>query len=201
MDSDRQFTGKYESEGRAGAWLLDNFYKGVRSLLEPALASARSVFEIGCGAGYSTHRLSGWLPENVALVSSDLGASLVRKAAKMNPAVPVVQQSVYELGLADKAVDVLVMLEVLEHLEDPQRALAELRRVARRHVVVSTPREPIWRTLNFWRGKYVAASGTTRGHNQHCTSGALRREVAPHFDVVGMRQPLPWTILLLSPRP
>lgn len=156
--------------------------------------------EVGCGAGFSSQRLREWLPSETNYAVSDIGASLVKKAQRRNPNVPVVQQSVYELALPDKAVDVLIMMEVLEHLDRPDVALKELARVTRHHVLVSTPREPIWQALNMVRGKYVTSLGNTPGHIQHWSSVGLCRKVSPWFEVRAMRQPLPWTILLLSPR-
>jgi ubiquinone/menaquinone biosynthesis C-methylase UbiE len=199
-DPDAEFTGKYEQAGRIGGHLLDRFYAAVRELLVPGLPAGGTVLEVGCGAGYSTERLRDWVAGDVACIGSDIGASLLRKAAFRNAGVPLLRQSAYQLALPDKSVDAVVMLEVLEHLDEPQAALAELRRVARGHVVLSTPREPLWRALNMARGKYLGALGNTPGHVQHWSSAGLQRCVSRHFHVEGVRQPVPWTVLRLFPR-
>ena len=47
-------------------------------------------------------------------------------------------------------------IEVLEHVPEPEATLAEMARVARGHLLVSVPREPLWRGLNMARGAYLA---------------------------------------------
>ena len=200
-DPDREFTGKYEEAGWAGAWLVDRFYCEVHRLLLPHLREGCSLLEVGCGAGFSTQRVLPWLPKSSTFVGSDVGESLLHKAAQRNPGACFARQSVYDLALADKSVDIIVMLEVLEHLDDPCRALLELRRVAKEAVILSTPREPLWRFLNLCRGKYVRELGNTPGHIQHWSSGGLRRQVAPYFEIRATAQPVPWTILSLNPLP
>ena len=200
MHGDEEFTGKYEKEGRIGSLLVDAFYSSVAALLAPRLGGASTLLEVGCGAGYSTERLAPLVPAGCEFLACDVGSSLVSAAKVRNPGVSLSRQSVYSLALPDKSVDVVVMLEVMEHLDEPARALAELDRVARRHVIVSTPREPIWRALNFMRGKYMRDLGNTPGHLQHWSSRGLQRFMRTRFDVQDMRQPLPWTILALSPR-
>lgn len=200
MRGDEEFTGKYEKEGRIGSFLVDSFYASVAALLAPRLGGASTLLEVGCGAGYSTERLAPLVPDGCEFLACDVGPSLVSAAKIRNPDVSVSRQSVYSLALPDKSVDVVVMLEVMEHLDDPARALAELDRVTRRHVIVSTPREPIWRALNFMRGKYMWDWGNTPGHVQHWSSMGLRRFMGTRFNVQEMRQPLPWTILALAPK-
>jgi hypothetical protein len=60
------------------------------------------------------------------------------------------------------------------------------------------PREPIWRLLNMMRGKYIGSLGNTPGHLQHWSTSEFRKFVAPVFNVVEVRTPLPWTILLMQ---
>jgi SAM-dependent methyltransferase len=199
-DPDSEFTGKYETEGRAGRWLVDRFYAAVRGLLLPQVKPGDIVLEIGCGAGYSSLNLLECLPAGVDFVGSDVGETLLHKARFRNPGIAFVRQSVYDLALPDRSVDVVVMLEVLEHLESPVKALAEVHRVVRKAAIISTPREPLWRALNFLRGKYVRELGNTPGHIQHWSSRGLRREAEGLFRVTGVSQPVPWTVLSLAPR-
>lgn len=199
-DPDSEFTGKYESGGRVGGILVDRFYGSVERLLKTHASPGDVILEVGSGAGYSTERIIPWLPEGTRYAGSDIGESLLRKASARNPSVPFLRQSVYGLAVPDKSVDVVVMLEVLEHLDRPMQALQELRRVVRKAVILSTPREPLWRLLNMARGKYWSDLGNTPGHLQHWSSIGLRRQVSSCFDVVGMSQPIPWTVLALVPR-
>lgn len=200
MDEDRQFTGKYEDAGLAATILLDRFYSSVRALLQPVLHSCGSLHEVGCGAGYSMLRMREWIPAGVEVSASDVSDSLISKAKSKNPGILIDNRSAYSLGFPDKSIDVVVMMEVLEHLDSPQEALKELARVARKHVLISTPREPLWRALNFLRCKYVLSLGNTPGHINHWSSRGLRREVSRLFEVEARRQPTPWTVLRLRPR-
>jgi 2-polyprenyl-3-methyl-5-hydroxy-6-metoxy-1,4-benzoquinol methylase len=58
-------------------------------------------------------------------------------------------------------------IEVLEHVPEPDHTLAEMARVAERHLLVSVPREPLWRGLNMARGSYLGDWGNTPGHVNH----------------------------------
>jgi len=194
-----QFTGKYESSGRIGGWLIDRFFRAARGLLESKLSENSGVLEIGCGPGYSTGRIRQW--QGIGqLVAGEPEAQLLKIAQPLNPGTPFTRQSVYSLAHPDQSFDAVIMLEVLEHLESPDRALEELHRVARNHVLLSTPREPIWRALNMARGKYLRDFGNTPGHIQHWSTRGLRKQVQPWFHVEDCATPLPWTILLLRPR-
>lgn len=196
-ETEYDFGDKYRSAGAVTGRIIDGFYGGVRSLIGKADFSR--ALEVGCGEGYSTARLRDMLPDEVTLEASDVEPRLVDAATKRNPAVPIRQESIYDLSRTDNAFDLVFCMEVLEHLEDPGAALAELCRVTRGGLILTVPREPLWRALNCARGRYLSALGNTPGHLQHWSRGGFIRFVSTRARVVETRSPIPWTQVLARP--
>ena len=104
-----------------------------------------------------------------------------------------------QLDFADDEFDLVAATEVLEHVPDPERVLAEMARVARGHLLVSVPHEPLWRALNVARGAYL------RRARQHPRAPEplepARRSsslLSGHGEVIEVRSPFPWTMLLVA---
>ena len=101
------------------------------------------------------------------------------------------------LPFADSEFDVATAIEVLEHVPDPAHTVAEMARVAQRWILVSVPREPLWRGLNMARGAYWSAGGNTPGHLNHWSKRSFVQLLSKHGEVVEARSPFPWTMLLV----
>jgi hypothetical protein len=95
--------------------------------------------------------------------------------------------------------DLVLGIEVLEHVPDPTAALAELERVSRGRLILSVPREPIWRFANMARGKYLANLGNTPGHIQHWSRRSFAELVGSRLEVVRVSTPFPWTMIEARP--
>ncbi len=200
MTDNENFRDKYTRPGRIGRVLVDRFYGAVEALLPRCISETEAVLEIGVGEGFSTQRIRRMLPAAVHFEASEFRPDLVQLARQRNPDIRVSQESVYSLNRKASSFDLVLCLEVLEHLGDPRTALSELARVSRKYALVSVPREPIWRALNMMRGKYIGALGNTPGHIQHWSARAFRDFVEPTFTVLEARAPLPWTVMLLQKR-
>ena len=196
----QNFRDKYEKSGVIGGWLIDRFYASIAGLIGGLRPPPASVFEVGAGEGYSTQRLAPMLPADCRFMSSEFEPELALRARQRNPGVAISTQSIYALEREDASADLVVCLEVLEHLDDPDRGLVELARVARHALIVSVPNEPLWRMLNCARGKYWHDLGNTPGHLNHWSPRAFARFVAQRCDIVARAQPLPWTVVLAVPR-
>jgi ubiquinone/menaquinone biosynthesis C-methylase UbiE len=143
------------------------------------------------------------LPSNVSLGASEYVAEMIPRAQARNPKVTVVEESAYELTYKDNSLDIVFLLEVLEHLDYPDKALAEIQRVLKPGgvLILGVPREYLWCALNFARGKYWKSLGNTPGHLNHWSTFMLKRFVTKHFGPVrDQRTPLPWTIVRAQKR-
>lgn len=191
------YMGKYKNQNPIARWLTDGFFNQIASLVQ-AFPSDYRILEVGCGPGESTRRILTML-EGQHLEASEFEQRLVDLHQKFGFPVPLRQESVYELQRQTNQFDCVMLLEVLEHLEDYELALSEIFRVAEKHVIVSVPNEPLWRILNFMRGKYWSDLGNTPGHINHWSPSALKNLVARHGEIVQVLKPMPWTIILAKP--
>ena len=85
-------------------------------------------------------------------------------------------------------------------MPDPDATLAEMARVARRWLLVSVPREPMWRALNMARGAYWRSLGNTPGHVNHWSKRGFVSLLERYGEVEQARSPFPWTMLLVRLR-
>ena len=178
--------------------LLGRFLRQVDELvvaLEPS-----SILDVGCGEGVVTARLAKLT--GVTTVGVDLGDEPMRAewaARSPRGLLTFEAASTYELPFADGSFDCVCALEVLEHLERPRDALAELARVARKALLLSVPREPVWRVAHVLAGRDVRQLGNTPGHVNHWSARAFRSLASEYGSVLAFERPLPWTIVVVEP--
>jgi ubiquinone/menaquinone biosynthesis C-methylase UbiE len=185
---------KYGTKNPVARALMRGFLRAVTDLY--GRVAPASVLEVGCGEGKLAQHLleSAPRPSRFVITDVDLGCL----ASGLDPLLEARAASAYTLPFEDASFDLVVCCEVLEHLEHPERGLAEAVRVARKAVLVSTPREPLWRALNVARGRYLRDLGNTPGHVQHFGRRSLVRLVESRLRVVETRTPVPWTVVLGS---
>jgi 2-polyprenyl-3-methyl-5-hydroxy-6-metoxy-1,4-benzoquinol methylase len=122
---------------------------------ETRAAPPLELVDVGCGTGHLLLGLRERLGDAVRLTAIDFSAVAVARTRALVPGARGVVASVYDLPSPDGSFDVLVCTEVLEHLERPHDALAELFRVVRPggHLVITVPNGPLDRCeehVNHW---------------------------------------------------
>ncbi len=103
--------------------------------------TGESVCDVGCGTGALLRRIREARPEIARLTGVDF---VVDDAAAID-GVHYVAARIEDLPFADGAFDTVVCTHVIEHVLDYRQAIAELRRIARRRVIIVVPREREYR--------------------------------------------------------
>lgn len=172
--------------------LLARFHRTAAELL--AHTDAQSVLDAGCGEGFGMRHVLGHSRAKVVGIDSSLGA--LRVASQFNAHRSFATGDVLSLPFSNRSFDLVICMEVLEHLPQPDRGLAELCRASRRWLLLSVPNEPFFRGANFLRGKNVRAWGNDPGHVNHWSSRAFLRFVSTQCHIDTWRRSFPWTLVL-----
>jgi len=182
---------KYASSNPVERRLMAGFFAALDACL-PARAPG-SVLEVGIGEGEVSARVLERYP-GATVTGVDLPDPALA-AEWRERGVVALFGDIARLPFPSGAFDLVLAIEVLEHVPDPAASLAELARVSRRDLVLSVPREPVWRVANMARGKYLSALGNTPGHVQHWSRRGFSRFVASQLAVTTVRSPFPWTMV------
>lgn len=96
--------------------------------IKQRLPSPISALDIGCGAGFLTHALSC---EDCDVAGIDLSEKSLEVAKKHDPTgrVRYFHGDAYSLPFPDRSFDVVFAMDILEHVEEPERLIREASRV------------------------------------------------------------------------
>jgi 2-polyprenyl-3-methyl-5-hydroxy-6-metoxy-1,4-benzoquinol methylase len=189
----------YDKYGSANP-VVRRLMQGFESTLDELWhkAAPQSILDVGCGEGVLTEqwadKLGGGRIVGIDLDDPKLKAEWdKRQRANLEYRV----EDATNLSFADDEFDMATAIEVLEHVPDPVRTVTEMARVAKSWVLVSVPREPLWRGLNMARGAYLKDLGNTPGHINHWSKRSFVSMLSQHGTVEDVRSPFPWTMVLV----
>jgi SAM-dependent methyltransferase len=200
VDAEGTVTGntydKYGSSNPVVRRLMSGFERTLRDLFEQA--DPESLLDVGCGEGVLVEKWARRLGDRrVVGIDLDDPALHAEWATRTAPNLEYRVMKAENLPFADDEFDTATAIEVLEHVPDPEHTLAEMARVAQRWLLVSVPREPLWRGLNLARGAYWSDLGNTPGHLNHWSKRSFVALLGRYGAVVEARSPFPWTMLLV----
>jgi SAM-dependent methyltransferase len=186
---------KYGSTNPVVRRLMANFESTLEEMFTKAAPG--SLLDVGCGEGVLTHQWAQRVEGRV--VGLDLDDPLLHEQWKdrQAPNLEYLVMKAENLPFADAEFEVATAIEVLEHVPDPEHTVSEMARAASKWLLVSVPREPLWRGLNMARGAYWRELGNTPGHVNHWSKRSFVAMLSRYGEVVEARSPFPWTMCLV----
>jgi len=95
------------------------------------LTKDTTLLDVGCGNGFFTYYF--------AEICQVTGLDFSKQMLAINPHDKLVQGNAENLPFTDESFDITFCSDLLHHLKDHKKALQEMKRVAKKYVVISEP--------------------------------------------------------------
>ena len=146
---------KYGSTNPVVRRLMSGFHSHPRRALGAGGAGVGARRGLRRGRAHATSGPSGSATGRIVGIDLDDPKLRAEWEKRRRPNLEYRVEEATSLSFADDEFDLATAIEVLEHVPDPDATLAEMARVARRHLLVSVPREPLWRIAQHGSGRLL----------------------------------------------
>jgi 2-polyprenyl-3-methyl-5-hydroxy-6-metoxy-1,4-benzoquinol methylase len=174
----------YESPIPYKRWFYGRRFEAVMEALNAQ--SGDNVLEVGCGSGYYTRAL---VEAGARVTATDLSPAYVEQARGLAPGAEFSVEDAQRLSFEDESFDRVLMTEVVEHVPEPARAVAEAARVLRPGglLALSTPSRRAPMNLAYTLKRRIRGYHVNE-HLHELTPGELQELLAPRFEVESFRR-------------
>lgn len=157
------------------AHFYENHWKRValELLLQHCKPEGMTVLDYGCGRGET---LDYFTTAGFQVTGTDTDAECVRLAGRFGPTVGLRPEAVVE-QFGERSFDVVTCFHVLEHVPCPLQTLNDLRRLARRYVLLAVPN---LRQLSWLFARNIELERVNEGHLQSWDHWHLRNLAERH---------------------
>lgn len=192
---------KHTSKNFIQQFLLSKYYQSLVSLFPK---DVKTVLDVGCGEGFVIPHL----PANVSYLGLDFNSESLNQAQKLQSAIArkknikllFAQTDISQVLSNPKHFDLVLCLEVMEHIKNFDIVLQALARLSFNNMILSVPNEPFFQLSNFLSGKYLSSWGNHPEHVNHWTTKAFSRLIEKYFTIVKKSYPFPWQIWQVIPK-
>ena len=187
---------KYQKANVLTAFVIKRFFKSLAKIIHGR--HYKSVLDVGCGEGVPLLNILSEFQSSNSINGVDCDEIKLLMIKNNIPQGNFVKGNIYNLPYKNQTFDLILCLEVLEHLPFPQKALEEIKRVSSRDILFSVPDEPLWTFLNLVCLKYIRNFFNTPGHCQKWSSGNFQKLLKRYFKIKLVKKIIPWTVIFCS---
>lgn len=170
-------------------FLINLFFKNIYQEIKKN--KPNSIVDLGCGEGF----LENYLKDkdiNSEIVGIDINPDSIEYARKSNPQFKFLTADFLDLKMKNNF-DLAIMLEVLEHLNQPEKAIKTASDLSKK-LLVSVPWEPWFSWLYLLVGLNVKRLGKHPEHCQFFNPKSLQSLLKKYFEKVEIKSNWPWLV-------
>lgn len=186
---------KYQTVNFLKRFFIFLFLKKTASLIKEI--KAKKILDIGCGEGQVINFLK---KENSTLkfTGFDVSKEAVDRVKKILPEEKFSVANIYQVDkiFQNQGFDLVLILEVLEHLKQPDLALGKLKKLKTRYFLFSVPKEPWFSFGNFLMGKNITRLGRDKDHRWFWKREEFLDLLKQDFKIIKLINNPFWTIVL-----
>ena len=158
-----------------------------------------SIVDLGCGEGIVAGMLREEMP-NAGYLGLDLSETAIQTATRLQPGLEFRIGNVLDPVADPGCAELVLCLEVVEHLDEPDEAVARVMEWTSRHALISVPWEPWFRMGNFLRGRHIRRFGNHPEHVQQFTPRSFSALLGRHAGSHRVWTCFPWILGLAQIR-
>lgn len=146
-----------------------------------------NILDVGGGAGFILNSVSTYIESSYGIrvnkYALDLSPHMLEIQSKTNPdMVKALNEDIRKTSFRDKEIDLILLIDVLEHVPNPAEALEELRRISSFSILKVPLQDSIFSIIwNFMRrGEPKRYDFETYGHINFYSFSKLKHQIEKH---------------------
>ena len=150
-------------------WKISRIIPFVDKFIEFNEEASINLLDVGGGAGIILKNISAYIEENKGIcvnkIALDLSPGALSTQKENNPDLrKALNEDIRNTSLRNKEIDLALVIDVLEHVPQPQRALNELRRISK-YTIMKVPLEDnlYWNLANVIFHDRIRSSQRSKG--------------------------------------
>ncbi|MEQ8558436.1 MAG: methyltransferase domain-containing protein [Henriciella sp.] len=197
-DTTERHVAKYANKNPIHRLSLGRFHDLVAETVREVAPS--SILDFGCGEGFVLDELSERGVSLKGYEGLDLREDALAAARSRWPEQRFTCANLFDGALDERRYDMVMSLEVLEHLFEPEKALERLVTLCSGKLLLTVPNEPWFQLANLARGRDFIRLGNHPEHINHWNAKTFAAFVGEHARVINVKTRFPFVILLAEPK-
>jgi len=183
---------KYTNKNFLHRFFLNRFLDTV--FFEIDTLNPNTILDFGCGEGFFLKAMQDRGLSGKKILGVDNRKDAIERAITLIPDYDFRHLDLFQTKPDDFQFDLVIGIEVLEHLNQPETFLKHLTALSSKYVLFTVPFEPWFRIINLLRGRDIFRLGNHPEHFNHWSPASFKNFLEPYIKIEKLYVKFPWIV-------